>query len=764
MFERILSFLKKASSSGQFCTQISTSFDDLKLTVDPNGPLDFPLDEQATKSLIRYAQPAKFGLGEKTLYDPRVRNVWEISADRIQIDELLWSQTLESVLGRMQNELNLPLNGHLSAHLHNLLIYEPGQFFLGHQDSEKIDGMLGTLVVLLPSFFEGGALVINQHGDQRIFTAPKELMRELTFMAFYSDCIHEVKPVTSGYRVALTYNLVFESASEAIAPQFNEDLTAELGRYFFDPSKANTGAEGGRPPWLVYLFDHEYSERGLSWNGLKGVDRLRAGELLGSAETLGLTAHLALGDIHQTWSTESDEHWGRYGRGRYRYNNDDDEEESEDYRLTELIEDECELHHWIDSKGQRTGMGACGIPQELMCWTKSVDEYKPFKAEYEGYTGNAGNTLDRWYHRAAIVLWPAESNIASLGFVDMLWTLKTIDSILSQNLKEGQSALKQILPHWQRIDLSYFLYSPDKTLTSTIVKTAIAAMEPDLAVELLSPVGIQTILHTQESELLSLAESYGESWFLQQMQIWKTRQQKHHVVELDNLVQLVEVFGKRFRKIANWIWEYQCSLIVAHDAKSVAHDSPKTINQELIKRIGRIEALLLTTQMMADSQLSNRMVDHILSHSRLYHAVGLAKLIKTLMENQDQPTLALWGLNRLLTEIKVRLRKQADVKRDDDNWSIAEKIPCACGDCKELQIFLSASKQQKIVWPLAKDRRQHIHGIIESMEIPVSHVTHRTGSPHKLVLIKSPDLFQISRENAKSASQQLRFLECFKEQ
>ena len=25
--------------------------------------------------------------------------------------------------------------------------------------------------------------------------------------------------------------------------------------------------------------------------------------------------------------------------------------------------------------------------------------------EYEGYTGNAGNTLDRWYHRSAIVLW-----------------------------------------------------------------------------------------------------------------------------------------------------------------------------------------------------------------------------------------------------------------------------------------------------------------------------------------------------------------------
>ena len=30
---------------------------------------------------------------------------------------------------------------------------------------------------------------------------------EIAFAAFYADCIHEVRPVTEGYRLALIYNL-----------------------------------------------------------------------------------------------------------------------------------------------------------------------------------------------------------------------------------------------------------------------------------------------------------------------------------------------------------------------------------------------------------------------------------------------------------------------------------------------------------------------------------------------------------------------------
>ena len=45
-----------------------------------------------------------------------------------------------------------------------------------------------------------------------------------------------------------------------------------------------------------------------------------------------------------------------------------------------------------------------------VCLTRASRELKCFKSEHEGWMGNYGNTVDRWYHRAAVVMWPAERN------------------------------------------------------------------------------------------------------------------------------------------------------------------------------------------------------------------------------------------------------------------------------------------------------------------------------------------------------------------
>ncbi len=43
---------------------------------------------------------------------------------------------------------------------------------------------------------------------------------------------------------------------------------------------------------------------------------------------------------------------------------------------------------------------------EEIVTNRELADGRPSVEEYEGYTGNAGMTLERWYHRAAIVLWP----------------------------------------------------------------------------------------------------------------------------------------------------------------------------------------------------------------------------------------------------------------------------------------------------------------------------------------------------------------------
>ena len=49
-------------------------------------------------------------------------------------------------------------------------------------------------------------------------------------------------------------------------------------------------------------------------------------------------------------------------------------------------------------------------------------------------------------------------------------------------------------------------------------------------------------------------------------------------------------------------------------------------------------------------------------------------------------------------------------------------------------------------WPLAEQRRRHVHGRIDQGELPVHHQTRRSGRPYTLVLSKTDALFARERE------------------
>jgi len=68
-----------------------------------------------------------------------------------------------------------------------MLIYEEGGFFLPHRDTEKTPGMFGTLVLVLPSFHEGGELVVRHAGHQASLDLSGTEVSEIKFAAFYQD-------------------------------------------------------------------------------------------------------------------------------------------------------------------------------------------------------------------------------------------------------------------------------------------------------------------------------------------------------------------------------------------------------------------------------------------------------------------------------------------------------------------------------------------------------------------------------------------------
>lgn len=68
--------------------------------------------------------------------------------------------------------------------------------------------MVASLVIMLPAYHRGGTLVINHHGEKKMFQSSRGSLQQATCVAFYADCYHEVKPVTEGHHVSLTFNLM----------------------------------------------------------------------------------------------------------------------------------------------------------------------------------------------------------------------------------------------------------------------------------------------------------------------------------------------------------------------------------------------------------------------------------------------------------------------------------------------------------------------------------------------------------------------------
>jgi hypothetical protein len=133
-----------------------------------------------------------------------------------------------------------------------------------------------------------------------------------------------------------------------------------------------------------------------------------------AADRAGCEVVLGLADVHETWTAYDPEEYGRSGYGRWDDWPDDVDsfdDETGDYDLHELIESEVKLDCWIDSRGTRLSM-PLSIGDGEVCASTPSGDLEPYLSEYEGYMGNWGNTLDRWYRRGAVVLWPRSRDFA----------------------------------------------------------------------------------------------------------------------------------------------------------------------------------------------------------------------------------------------------------------------------------------------------------------------------------------------------------------
>ena len=204
ILDQLSQTLHRIDRPGSFCVSGSSHAVLPGLEVKGIGPIGLPLSAKQAKELIAHCHQAPYGKGDKTLVDTSVRRVWRLEPKRFSLKNPDWNSFLNQTVAKVQEALGLEKHK-LNSQLYDLLLYEPGSFFLPHRDGEKLDRMVATLVMVLPSSHTGGALVIRHEGEEQIinFRGPRGNAFQVHFAAFYADCEHEVRPLRSGYRLCL---------------------------------------------------------------------------------------------------------------------------------------------------------------------------------------------------------------------------------------------------------------------------------------------------------------------------------------------------------------------------------------------------------------------------------------------------------------------------------------------------------------------------------------------------------------------------------
>lgn len=734
--DRLEQYFRNLGSDFADAASLRLPPESLEAAVDTVGGerhiLSSPVSDEDIQALISVANPAHFGAGEDTVYDPSVRDTWVIDPGHVHLGGPMWDERLAEAVTELGTTLGIGDPAQIKTELHSMLVYGEGQFFLPHQDSEKNDSMVATLVVSLPAAHTGGELIVDDGGVERVFSGDPI---DVVLTAFYADRRHEVRPVISGHRVSMTFNLLVETESER--PQSSDDeLVALLEEYFSTPVEPMYGfGQAEVPHRLVLLLDHEYSQRGLDVAGLKGRDASWATQLLAAAEASDHEAVLGLAEIQETRDVP-------YG--------DTLDFEADGY----LIDGSIGLGWWLDP---RTGIGesielTVAEGETLAVTpTRMLDDYS---AEFEGYMGNYGNTVDRWYRRASIVVWPRSSSFVVRAEAGSQWALRALQQRIDDgDIVSAADDARTMKPFWSGAGPETF---------GLALGVAVGVDDPRAAAILLKPYGIAEVTAQFAPSIATLTTHYGKAWTRDLLELW-TPHSPRLLPTADStwrewigtsLIPLVTALRSEGQAAAGI-----AEVFVAHAASFIREQIDAAQKQQpparawtALENTGRYAAKVLTAADAAHSATIGEDLAVIEG--------PVAPLYVSILRSAKNPGSANFAaivevcLNRLAIEV-------ARPERAADDWSISF-TGCGCEDCGHLGSFLAAAEQRSETWPLAKPRRQHIHAMIDAQGLPVTHTTERTGSPHKLKLHKTAQLMKEDAAERKFYETQLAWLQSLK--
>jgi hypothetical protein len=723
----LLNSLRSVGRPGDFCVGGIREIFMPTIDVGGVGRIAFPILPVQAERLVAIAEPAPYGRSEETVVDREVRRTWQVDSAQVRIGGRHWDQTLAGLVADIA--LGLGVSEPVAADFYKLLVYDTGSFFVDHRDTEKAPGMFATMVLVLPSTHGGGELVIKHLGREVVLDPRPEEPSEIGFAAFYADCVHEVRPVKTGCRLTLVYNLRFVGKRRPLkAP----DYRAEHGRVV-ELLRSWAGAED-EPDKLILPLEHAYTPAELSFSALKGADAGVASVLVKAAAEADCDLHLALVSIEESGSAE---YTGYYGR-RYQSR---DEDEDEEFEVAEVLDRGLVLSEWRRPDGGEAGFDDFPFAEDELCPPDAFEDLTPNEQHFHEATGNEGASFERTYSRAGLVLWPTSRRLAVLNQAGLRTTLPYLEGLTARwetSSASSQSALWREADELSRHMLRSWSRSPWRADDA-----AEAGRMLDLQIRLGNVERIDAFLAELSAEghyaapdngaIVRAAALLPAPRATELLVRIVTRNAPTHLSACGDL--LLRCVAAPTGATGD-LEQIGVALVDALPGDPTEREQVDAWTRPTPVKPGFVVDLLTATSRI-DAGLATRAVEHLLAWPKTYKPdevlVPAALAIAKLVESRAWP-----AVGRLreasLDHLRRRIALPLEAPRD---WTRTNPLKCTCGNCRGLGAFLVAPDQQQWRLKAVQHRRAHVEQSVRSAACDLDLTTERRGSPHTLVATKN---------------------------
>lgn len=715
--------LSKVERPGDFCTSGVVDIHPPGLEVEGVGPVALPLLPVQAEALVAFADQAPYGRGDQTILDSTVRRTWQIDAGRVRLTSRHWPGILDGIVARVADGLGV--SGPVTAELYKLLVYDAGGFFLSHRDTEKAPGMFATLVIVLPSLYQGGELVVQHDGREVRLDLRRDDPAEAAFAAFYADCRHEVHPVTEGWRLTLIYNLC-RTGTAPEPPHYDTErarLAALLRQW----------PEDG-PAKLVYPLEHAYTPASLSFAALKGADAARAAVLTAAAEDAGCDLHLALLTIEESGSAE---YCGDYRRRRWR----GDEDDEDDFEVMEVLDGAQFLSDWQRPDGSAAGLGAVPLEDEEVSPPGTLEDLEPTEQSFHEATGNEGASFERSYRLAALVLWPSDRRLAVINQAGLPATLPYLADLAGRWQAAGAAGSSLWVEAHVLSGLMLRSWPMDGWRSSDTRSDAAAMLDT------LTRLGDAERVAAFLAEITAARAYEGEDN--------AAIVQALAVLPADRAAELLRAVvagnaATRFAECADLLARAVATRLDLRPAATALLDAlpgdparraPVRPWERPLAMTPNTAVDVLRALEPIDPALAEVAVATMLAWPQTWGADAvLVPAAVTLSASDRRDTAA---ASRLCAAAADHLRRRiAEPLAPPADWTRDATLTCTCRHCGELARFLADPARENWSFKAVQADRSHVEGTIRSSNSDLDTSTLRRGSPHTLVCTKTQASYQ----------------------